>query len=217
MLGEHGALDDLPPDKRGDRFAMAKRRSRSVPVDLPGFALNKLTVSLFNHAYYWKNSHGPLESWVGWDSYFYPLDAIHNWNRIYGRRGFAQFQCVLPPDTAMAGLEQLLTAIAGARSGSFLAVLKRFGGQAPGGMSFPMPGYTLALDFPVSRATLALLDRLDEITLAHGGRFYLAKDSRMRADTLTRADARVADFRAMRADGALPDHFQSAQSERLSL
>lgn len=216
MLGEHGVFDDLPDTNRHDRYALARRTTRSLPIDLPGFALNKWTVSLFNQLYYAKNAIAPRESWVGWERYFYPLDAILNWNRIYGRKGFAQFQCALPQESSRAGLERLLDAIASAGAGSFLAVLKRFGAEASG-LSFPMPGYTLALDFPISRRTLALLDRLDGITLDHGGRFYLAKDSRMRADTLTRADGRVEAFRRMRDEARCSEHFQSAQSKRLSL
>lgn len=216
MLGEHASCEDLTPNARADRYALAKRRTVSMPIDLPSFALNGLSVGLFNKLYYWRGCRTAMNSIVGWDSYFYPLDSIEHWNRIYGRRGFAQFQCALPWESAKAGLEALLDAIAKARSGSFLAVLKRFG-EAGQGLSFPMPGYTLALDFPVSPATLPLLDRLDAITLDHGGRFYLAKDSRMRAETFERADSRVANFRQMRSQAERSTHFKSAQSERLGL
>lgn len=216
MLGEHAAVDELPPDKCHNRFALTRRPDITMPIDLPRGLLNSLTVSLFNRAYYWAKRRGPATGWASWDGYFYPLDAILEWNRIYGRKGFAQFQCVLPPETARAGLEALLTAIADARSGSFLAVLKRMGPEGAG-FSFPMPGYTLALDFPISRSTLALLDRLDAITLEHGGRFYLAKDARMSAATLAQADRRVDAFRRFRQDMTMTPHLQSAQSERLAL
>jgi decaprenylphospho-beta-D-ribofuranose 2-oxidase len=153
---------------------------------------------------------------VDWDRYFYPLDALLGWNKIYGRKGFVQFQCVLPPDQSRAGLYALLGAISTAGAGSFLAVLKRFGPQQ-GRFSFPMPGYTLALDFPVNPRTLALMNTLDQIALAHGGRFYLAKDSRMTAETLRASDTRTADFLHMRHDATLRPVFASAQSERLGL
>ena len=153
---------------------------------------------------------------MDWDSYFYPLDAILGWNRIYGRKGFAQFQCALPLDRSEAGLTALLAEIAKAGSGSFLAVLKRLGKQ-DSAFSFPMNGYTLALDFPVANKTLALLERLDRITIDHGGRFYLAKDSRMSAATLRASDTRIADFQAHRDSHGYTSRFTSAQSERLAL
>jgi L-gulonolactone oxidase len=111
----------------------------------------------------------------------FPLDAIAGWNRLYGRRGFYQYQCVLPPENAREGIAELLESVAAAGEGSFLAVLKTLGAQrSPGLLSFPMPGTTLALDFPNRGAsTLALLDRLDTITQAAGGRIYPAKDGRM--------------------------------------
>lgn len=127
-----------------------------------------------------------------------------------------QFQCALPLATSRAGLHALLRAISGAGSGSFLAVLKRFGPQG-GAVSFPQPGYTLALDFPVNARSLALMPHLDRLTAAHGGRFYLAKDSRMTAKTLISTDPRMADFARWRRARGLDAQFVSAQSERLGL
>ena len=152
---------------------------------------------------------------VDWDSYFYPLDAILGWNRIYGRRGFAQFQCVLPLDKAASGLAAILDATSSAGQGSFLAVLKRMGAEESP-FSFPMDGYTLALDFPMSRKTFATLETLDRVTLDHGGRFYLAKDSRMSADTLALSDGRLEAFRQTRREQGW-QKFASVQSERLAL
>ena len=133
---------------------------------------------------------------VDWDSYFYPLDAILGWNRIYGRKGFAQFQCVLPLDRSEAGLTALLAEIARAGSGSFLAVLKRFGKQ-DSAFSFPMEGYTLALDIPLRKHTRAVLDRLDEKVARAGGRIYLAKDARMSAALVVRTYPPLEHFREM--------------------
>lgn len=216
MLGEHASLDDLPEDKREARFAMAGRRKVTMPINLPGGALNKPAIRIFNSAYYWAQQRKPRTALVPWDSFFYPLDAILKWPRMYGRKGFAQFQCVLPDGSARRGLEALLAEISAGRSGSFLAVLKRLGAQGSG-ISFPMPGYTLALDFPISPTTLALMERLDEITVRHGGRFYLAKDARMRAETLAGADPRTGDFRRFREQAQMTSHFRSAQSDRLAL
>ncbi|MCK9541202.1 MAG: FAD-binding oxidoreductase [Novosphingobium sp.] len=216
MLGEHAALDDLDPARRGAPFATPRHKARRVPIDFPSFALNGFSVAVFNDLYYARGKARAGASLVDWDSYFYPLDAVLEWNRIYGKRGFAQFQCVLPTATAREGLAELLRAISGAGAGSFLAVLKRMGAQ-DSRCSFPMEGYTLALDFPASPANLALLERLDAITLAHGGRFYLAKDARMRRDTLHASDPRWASFAAMRERDGLSPVFRSAQSERLGL
>ncbi|MBR9765264.1 MAG: FAD-binding oxidoreductase [Rhodobacteraceae bacterium] len=210
MLGDHARLEQLTPRRRARPFVTPEKRRLNVPLDAPGFALNRYTLRAFNGLYYRAGARKAGPSLVDWDSYFYPLDAIANWNRIYGRRGFAQFQCVLPLAEARPGLEELLAAISEAGQGSFLAVLKRLGPDTTA-HSFPMEGYTLALDFPVTPAALALLDRLDKITLDHGGRFYLAKDSRLTAQTL---HATLAETR--RSEG-WDARFASAQSRRLQL
>lgn len=216
MLGEHATREELDPERRALPFRTRPRRRRKVPMDAPGFALNRISVRLFNELYYRKGRSAAGDSLVDWDSYFYPLDAILDWNRIYGRRGFAQFQCVLPLAQSREGMAALLDVISAAGTGSFLAVLKRMGPQESR-FSFPMEGYTLALDFPVTEASMQLLERLDAITIAHGGRFYLAKDSRMRAATLEQADPRIAAFRQMRQDTGAAARFTSLQSERLGL
>ena len=216
MLGEHAGLEDLPKPRRKHPFRTGAKRRLSVPFSPPGWLMNGLTVRAFNRLYYWNGCRKAGESLVDWDSYFYPLDAILNWNRIYGRKGFMQYQSVLPLETARDGLASLLDAIADAGAGSFLAVLKRLGPQdSP--FSFPMEGYTLALDFPVNRKTLALMDALDDITLDHGGRFYLAKDSRMSAQTLRRSDPRTDAFTQTRAALGAQAAFRSAQSQRLEI
>ncbi|GAA6201553.1 FAD-binding oxidoreductase [Aquicoccus sp. SU-CL01552] len=216
MLGEHAMRSDLSPDKVQAPFRIRPKRKLSVSIDAPAFALNRLTVRAFNALYYQAGARKTTDDLVDWESYFYPLDAILGWNRIYGRKGFTQFQCVLPLDRSEAGLTALLAETAKAGSGSFLAVLKRFGKQ-DSAFSFPTQGYTLALDFPVTKKTLALLDRLDRITIDHGGRFYLAKDSRMSAATLRSSDPRSTDFHAHRDSHGYAGRFRSAQSERLAL
>lgn len=216
MLGEHVALDDLPPNRASAPFKTTPKRKLAVPFNFPSFTLNRLSVGAFNALYYWANARKTGAQLVDWESYFYPLDAILGWNRIYGRQGFAQFQCVLPLARSEVGLAALLEEIGKAGSGSFLAVLKRFGPQ-DSAFSFPMEGYTLALDFPVTAKTLALLDRLDQITIEYGGRFYLAKDSRMTAATLRAADPRTDDFRSLREERNATSKFRSAQAKRLAL
>lgn len=212
MLGEHatrgeiGARPPVPPP----------HRAPGVPLDAPGWLLNRATVRAFNAAYYHWGARRAGEGLVDWDAFFYPLDAVADWNRIYGRRGLVQFQCALPPAAAREGLHALLAAIAASGEGSFLAVLKRFG-PGRGGLSFPIEGVTLALDFRATPRALALQERLDAIALDHGGRFYLAKDARASARTFARAEPRLDAFRAMRAEWGCAGRFASRQSERLGL
>jgi decaprenylphospho-beta-D-ribofuranose 2-oxidase len=216
MLGEHADAVVVPSQYRKTPLHISPKRKLSIPVEFPSWALNSLSVRAFNALYYWNGKRKRGQQLVDWDSYFYPLDAILGWNKIYGRHGFAQFQCVLPLQTADAGLRALLSAIANAGAGSFLAVLKRFGTQNSR-FSFPMEGYTLALDFPVNKKTLALMERLDSITVEHGGRFYLAKDSRMSRDLFHQSEPRTQDFVSFRSDHAASSAFASAQSQRLGL
>ena len=218
MLGEHADVSSLSALKREDIFAISRKRKLSIPFSAPTFTLNSFILRIFNSLYYWRGKRSLGDSLVSWDSYFYPLDSISHWNRIYGRRGFAQFQCVLPLAHSRAGLSELLRAVSNSGQGSFLAVLKRLGEESKSSrFSFAMSGYTLALDFPINSASLALLDRLDSITLAHGGRFYLAKDSRMTAETLRLSDTRSQEFAELRTRFKIRSCFASRQSTRLGL
>lgn len=216
MLGRHAVAADLPPGKRVAPLRLPARSGPTVPFTLPGFTLNRATVRAFNALYWWNGRRKPRQQIVDWDSYFYPLDAISQWNRIYGRAGFRQFQCALPLDQARAGLAAILDQIAQAGRGSFLAVLKRFGAQA-GPLSFPTEGYTLALDFTRSPADDALVARLHDLTVDHGGRFYLAKDSHLTSDILHRSDPRWSQFHAWRQARGLDKAFASTLSNRLIL
>ena len=153
---------------------------------------------------------------MNWDSYFYPLDGILGWNKVYGRKGFVQYQCVLPLDKSKEGLIKLLKEISNSKVSSFLTVLKRFGKQT-GKFSFPMEGYTLALDFPVNEKTFELLEKLDQITLKYGGRFYLAKDARMKKEVFKKSDERIKDYISFRNKNDCEKNFISAQSSRLEL
>ncbi len=151
-----------------------------VPFDPPFSLVNPLSLKAFNALYY-RRGRNARPACVGYQSFFFPLDAISDWNRIYGRRGFLQYQCVVPPEPAADAMAELLGEIAAAGTGSFLAVLKTFGDRPPRGlMSFPRAGATLALDFPNSGERLyRLLDRLDAVVAAAGGAVYPAKDARM--------------------------------------
>lgn len=215
-LGEHAVRDELSDPMRRRIFPPARPSRGNIPFCPPALLLRGWTVRAFNAAYFRAAMRRRSTGMVDWDTYFYPLDALRNWNRLYGRPGFAQFQCVLPLDAAATGLSKLLRTISDANCGSFLAVLKRFGKQQ-GEFSFPMPGYTLALDFPVSERTLSLMTDLDDIVVDHGGRFYLAKDSRMSRTTLENSDDRTDAFRAMREESGAGLAFASRQSERLRI
>ncbi|MCH9808027.1 MAG: FAD-binding oxidoreductase [Alphaproteobacteria bacterium] len=221
-LGEHAALADLAAKQRADRYASKARRGKRVPLDFPNWALNAYSVRAFNELYYRTGLRKAGKALVGWDSYFYPLDAITEWNRIYGSRGFVQYQCALPLEQSTKGLFGLLEEITASGLGSFLAVLKRLGPQSQGGperlLSFPLEGYTLALDFPRSDKSLALMDRLDQITLKYHGRVYLAKDSRMSQQTFEAMYGEQVDaFRRARRETGASDAFQSMQSGRLGI
>lgn len=181
----------------------APRGRLRVPVDLPGWALNRHSARLFNLVYRTSHRRRTEPRVVGWQQFFHPLDAVTGWNRVYGRRGFLQWQGVVPPAAARDALAEILSATAQAGQGSFLAVLKQFGDRpAPGLLSFPRPGTTLALDFPMrGQATLALLDRLDDITMAAGGAIYPAKDAHMSAGTFRASFPRLMEFRRYRDPG----------------
>jgi FAD/FMN-containing dehydrogenase len=162
------------------------RRGLSVPFTPPLSPVNSLSLRLFNELY-WRRPR-PRRELQHYLAYFYPLDAIGDWNRLYGRRGFLQHQSVVPPQAAPAAIRSMLERIAESGTGSFLAVLKTFGDRRGRGLlSFAQPGTTLALDFPMrGAATLSLLDRLDALVTDAGGAVYPAKDARMSAETFRR-------------------------------
>jgi decaprenylphospho-beta-D-ribofuranose 2-oxidase len=172
-------------------------RQRIVPFDLPSGVLNPLSIRLFNELYYRRVPATGRRRTLPIRKFLYPLDALGHWNRIYGRRGFYQFQCVIPDRAAAAGITALLEAIARARRGSFLAVLKTLGEGGPGHLSFPERGCTLAMDFPRSSAVPKLLHELERITLKHDGRVYLAKDALLSAAGFGAMYPRLSAFRAV--------------------
>lgn len=220
MLGEHAQLPDLPASARGAPFASATALRLSLPFDLPDGVLGPTTVGAFNALYWALGQRRAGQRLVAWRPYFYPLDGIGGWNRLYGARGFVQFQCVLPLASSREGMRAILTAVAADGSGSFLGVLKRMGPQASprdGRVSFPLEGYTLALDLPATPGVLRLLARLDALVAEHGGRFYLAKDARMPAEILLRTDPRMTEFAAWRRDSGLHAAFASDLAERVGL
>ena len=218
MLGEHATAKDLGEWKMsGNSLAVKDRKKISVPFNLPNFALNNLTVKSFNCLYYRRHASGPREALVDYDAFFYPLDALYQWNRIYGSRGFTQYQCVLPKASSRQGLHKILTAIGERGLGSFLAVLKLFGRGNDNLISFPMEGYTLALDFPITPGLFDFLNELDRVVLEHGGRLYLAKDVRMGKDMFMSSYPNAGKFVQFKHSIDKDNRLQSLQSKRLGV
>jgi decaprenylphospho-beta-D-ribofuranose 2-oxidase len=183
-------------DSQGETNIPMGARKR-MPVEMPGFAMNRVSIGLFNALYYHRLPFGGRERQVPVTQFLYPLDTIEDWNRLYGKRGFYQFQCALPQAESPVGLRKLMEAISDAGTGSFLAVLKGMGRWGRGHLSFPMPGFTLALDFPSKPGVIELLGKLERITLDHGGRIYLAKDGAMQADSFAQMYPKLDGFRAV--------------------
>lgn len=151
------------------------------------------------------------------EEFFFPLDKLAHWNKLYGRRGFTQYQLVLPKDASLAGLRAILGRIAAAGRGSFLAVLKLFGPENANYLSFPLEGYTLALDFKIQDRLFPFLDKLDRIVLDHGSRLYLTKDVRLSGEVFRRGYPRWEQFAAIREQYQLNKKFNSLQSRRLGV
>lgn len=183
MCGNHesgSSRDDLVPARESNGLI-------SVPVDMPSLVLNGFTVRIFNWLYYHRQWRDEVVRSVDLQPFFYPLDSVLHWNRIYGKAGLLQYQCVVPYDDSGA-IRSILQTISDAHQGSFLAVLKVLGDvPSPGMLSFPRPGVTLTLDFPVrGERTFSLLRRLDTIVRDAGGRLYPAKDACMSAEDFQR-------------------------------
>jgi FAD/FMN-containing dehydrogenase len=172
IVGDHAPYGSLE---------VGQRSKLSMPVTPPVSLINNLSLSAFNNAYWRLHPSQRTQKRSRYEPFFYPLDRVLHWNRIYGRRGFQQYQCVIPDATAEVAMGELLAAIADSGQGSFLAVLKRCGDiSSPGLLSFPLPGTSLALDFPQSETLEnVVFPRLDDIVRAAGGRLYPAKDAHM--------------------------------------
>lgn len=215
MCGHHAEMEELS----GNLYRSIKpERRRSIPFDFPSFALNSLSISAFNSRYYQREGGRRYPFLSGYDSYFYPLDAIDNWNRMYGKRGFVQYQCVIPDAASFEGIRKLLEELSSSRRPSFLAVLKRLGPQGRGLLSFPMAGYTLALDLPIrDEGLFVLLNKLDEIVLQHGGRVYLAKDARLSPESFRAMYPRYEEWLRIKNAVDPQNRFSSSLSRRLRI
>ena len=208
MLGEHA--------EEGDKKVLQKR-PLSVPFDMPSFLLNRYSISTFNALFYHKVWRKQTVRKMHYDPFFYPLDGILKWNRLYGKNGFLQYQFVIPKEEGQKGLERVLTEIAKSKRGSFLAVVKVFGKGNENYLSFPMEGYTLALDFKLERGLLPFLQKLDQIVLDLGGRLYLTKDACMKEETFKQSYPNIEKFAQVREKYGANKVFHSLQSKRLGL
>ena len=196
----------------------APRRRLTVPFELPGFVLSRPTIRAFNTLYFHAHPRRMRRRIVPPESFFYPLDAVLHWNRMYGPRGFTQYQCVLPEpgstERARRFLERLtgLDRLGGA---SFLCVVKDCGEEGEGLLSFPRPGVSIALDLPVRDTTAELVARLDELVIEEGGRIYLAKDAFTTGERYRAMEPRLPEFERVRARYDPEGRIRSAQSVRV--
>jgi FAD/FMN-containing dehydrogenase len=189
--------------------------SVTMPLELPSFVLGPLSIKAFNTAIYWKHLQRTREQLVSWETFFYPLDALRKWNRMYGPRGFTQYQCVLPERAGRGAARRVLEVLTRRGGASFLCVIKDCGPQGKGILSFPMAGISIALDIAVRDNTQALIDALNECVLAEGGRIYLSKDRFTRREHFLAMESRLPEFQRIRARWDPQGLIRSAQSVRL--
>jgi len=215
---EHATRDDkdtLRPDL--EPFPTVSQMRLSVPGLFPSWLFNRTSVKAFNELYFRQGaSKAGVQSLVHWDSYFFPLDSIAGWNRIYGRKGFVQHQCVIPFRQARVVLAEILDRVSRLGSASFLTVLKLLR-ESNGVISFPLRGYTLAMDFPVTETIFAFLDELDELVVGAGGRLYLAKDARQSRATFEAGYPGLTVLRDIRRHTSGTERFVSRLSARLGI
>ncbi len=212
------AADHARPDQVKDEGLDIRRgRARlSVPAATPAWVLNGLSVRAFNQLYY-RVHRTRSDAVVRFDRFFFPLDGVAHWNRLYGGKGFVQYQAVVPMNGGVAAVQALLERLSASGRPSFLAVLKRMGPEGEGLLSFPMEGYTLSLDIPRRRGLGRLLAALDRIVLEAGGRLYLAKDASLAMGAFKTMYPGLERFRSVKVALDPGGLFSSSQARRLGI
>jgi decaprenylphospho-beta-D-ribofuranose 2-oxidase len=190
-------------------------RQVTFPINLPNWALNPITGGLFNTAYYWRHFEQRITTVVGPEPFFYPLDAILEWNKAYGTRGFTQYQCVLPRAAGEAAVREFMERLTKLGGASPLCVIKDCGPEGKGVLSFPLEGTSIAVDMAIGADTQHIVDKLNEFVIASGGRIYLTKDRFTRAADFRAMDPRVPRFLALREKYDPKLRLRSAQSARI--
>lgn len=217
MRGDHARLLDLTdPDHIKNPLALESGLTVNIPLDFPRFVLNNLSMKIFNLLLYMKHPNGVVKSIENLNSFFFPLDSINNWNRIYGSRGFTQYQFVLPKEKSREGLAKILKKITESGMLSFLGVLKLYK-QQTGSLPFAIDGFALALDFPIQNGLFEFLDELDQIVLEYGGRLYLTKDVRMNQKMFKESYPDVEEFTRKIQSLNHGAKFRSFQSDRVGI
>jgi len=215
MRGDFAKPKQLAAGRKDRPYEPPHKTAKAVPFDFPAFVLNPVTVRLFNGWVY--GSHKSAEGViVDYNSYFYPLDTIHHWNRLYGKNGFAQYQATFPAEQS-EGIVKLLETLSASGRPSFLAVLKRFGEGNASYLSHPMAGYTLSLDIPNHRGLIQFLQELDAIVLEHGGRLYCGKDVATSAETFAQMYPRLEEFKAVKQRIDPENTLSSSMARRLEI
>ncbi|MEM7582948.1 MAG: FAD-binding oxidoreductase [Acidobacteriota bacterium] len=209
MRGRWARPEEAPKQPPADKKRLA------VPFDAPSWALNQLSARAFNMVYYGKHVPRVKRGIAHPESFFHPLDFVIDWNRIYGARGFTQHACVIPYGDDPKPVRRFLELLTSLRIPSFLSVLKDFGSEGEGMLSFPKPGMSICLDIPVRRDTAELIGRLDDFVLSCGGRIYLAKDAFTTAERFRQMEPRLESWRAVRRKWDPQGRLASAQSVRL--
>ena len=214
----HAKANDLPEPYNHNPFLIPNKKPINISYQTPINFINTFTCKIFNQITYLQGARNNKPYYIDYNSYFYPLDNILNWNNLYGKSGFTQFQCLIPVIAAKEGILKLLQTVAKSKVGCFLSVLKLLSAQTSF-FSFPDEGFTITFDFPVTRdsKTVNLINNLHAIVLEHGGRFYLAKDAHLSPEKFHGSDARAEAFYKLRKEHNMDSFFRSEQSDRLSL
>ena len=200
-----------------DNLHYSPKKRINIPFYFPSFVLNTISVRLYNWFYYHKVFKKITYKNIRFDGFFFPLDAIRNWNRMYGKNGFTQYQFVLPKKESYEGLKEILHEVASSGKGSFLAVLKLYGQENKNYLSFPLEGYSLALDFKIEKGVFELLNTLYNIVMKYNGRIYLSKDVRVTKKVFEKGYPQIEKFREIRKKYKLYSVFNSQQSKRVGI